>query len=488
MALQPPAIAYELGLAEPGDYWFVLMSIYGLRESPALWSKFRDEQLRQASWTATIDEKEEKLRLIQMVTDDQVWQIVRQEGDQTPLGFIMVYVDDILVNSHPEAMTSFYQWVASRWECDSLDVLSEDHPIRFLGMEMHKIDGGIELAQEGFVRELLRSHGHDGSRAKTQGPKETMVLTLEEEEAMITAQPTDLDGRGDEVKMAQRRVGELLWLSGRTRPDIQYVTALLSSRITRCPEIVNQVGERMLSYLNETMHYRIRFSTPELPMEHLMVFTDSSFAPSSGRSHGSAAVFVNDNPASWRSSRQQLVTLSTAESELLEAVEGAVLANATATLVTELRGRPLPVHLHIDNQSALMLLNGSTGSWRTRHLRLRANYVRERLQSGEIVLKYEPGETQRADLGTKPFTRERLGQLVKLWNVVDRRPMPATMKATSTATPPTWLSSLLMFCQLCGATAQKERIQTEVPWDLYLVVLILAIAVIGIWEGGKHCC
>ena len=48
---------------------------------------------------------------------------------------------------------------------------------------------------------------------KTQGPKETMVLTLEEEEAMITAQPTDLDNRGEEVKMAQRRVGELLWLS-----------------------------------------------------------------------------------------------------------------------------------------------------------------------------------------------------------------------------------------------------------------------------------
>ena len=97
------------------------------------------------------------------------------------------------------------------------------------------VDGGIELAQEGFVRELLRAHRQDGTRSKTQGPKETMVLSLQEEEAIILAKPADTKGKEDEIKKAQRCVGELLWLSGRTRPDIQYVTALLSSRITRCP-------------------------------------------------------------------------------------------------------------------------------------------------------------------------------------------------------------------------------------------------------------
>ena len=243
------------------------MSIYGLRESPALWSRYRNEQLEAAEWRATIEGEEVKLKLQHLVTDDQVWKIVRVKGDQEPLGYLMVYVDDLLINALPAAMSSFYEWLAARWECDNLDVLSEDHSIRFLGMEMHMVNEGVELAQEGFVRELLRAHGHDGSRAKTQGPKETLVLSLEEEEAIITAAPTDITGKEDEVKMAQRRVGELLWLSGRTRPDIQYVTALLSSRITRCPEIVNQVGKRMLDYLNETLHYRIslkRMRDPKL--------------------------------------------------------------------------------------------------------------------------------------------------------------------------------------------------------------------------------
>ena len=45
-----------------------------------------------------------------------------------------------------------------------------------------------------------------------------------------------------------------------------------------------------------------------------------------------------------------------------------------------------------------------------------------------------------------------------------------------------------MLCQVCGsAAANQGTIETEVPWDLYLVVAVLAIAVIGLWEGFKFC-
>ena len=486
VALQPPAIAYELGLAEPGEYWYVDKAIYGLRESPALWSRFRNEQLALARWYAEIDGVYEELRLDQMITDDQIWRIVRVNGDQEPLGYVMVYIDDLLINALPSAMDSFFNWVAAKWECDDLDVLQEGHPIRFLGMELHMKDNGLELAQEGFVRELLRSHGHDGSRSRTQGPKETLVLSAEEEEAIINAQPADMTDREMEVREAQRRVGECLWLAGRTRPDIQYITALLSSRTTRCPDIVNRVGERLLSYLNETLHYRLRFSACEPEENLLKVFTDSSFAPSSGRSHGASCVFLGNNPLTWRSSRQQLVTLSTAETELLEGVEGTTLGVATRALLEELENRPIPLQLHIDNQAALLLLQGSTGSWRTRHLRLRANYIREKTVSGDLKVVFEPGATQRADLGTKPFTRERLKQLLDLWNMVDRREVETASMRTAQVQG-SWLKKLVMFCQVCSTIAQKEQIKAEVPWDLYIAILVLAVIVIVLWETVKGC-
>ena len=164
-----------------------------------------------------------------------------------------------------------------------------------------------------------------------------------------------------------------------------------------------------------------------------------------------------------------------------------MLASATSALLEELKGKRWRIHLHIDNQSAIMLLQGFTGSWRTRHLRLRANYVKEKIHNEDLKVLFEPGLTQRADLGTKPFTRERLGQLTRLWNIVDRRKEEVTVRAATTTQQNPWLAKLLMFCQVCGAIAQKEQIQAEVPWDLYLVVLILAIAVIGLWEAGKTC-
>ena len=40
---------------------------------------------------------------------------------------------------------------------------------------------------------------------------------------------------------------------------------------------------------------------------------------------------------------------------------------------------------------------------------------------------------------------------------------------------------------MCGTWAQKSELQAEIPWDLYLVVVILGIAIIGLWEGVKYC-
>ena len=186
-----------------------------------------------------------------------------------------------------------------------------------------------------------------------------------------------------------------------------------------------------------------------------------------------------------------MITLSTAESELLEAVEGTTLGLSTQGLLQELTGQTLPIYLRVDNQAAISLLGGSSASWRTRHLRLRSNWVRERVARKEVFVLHEPGATQRADIGTKPLTKERLKILVQLWGIIDRRlPQEASIRRSRTegVAEQSWLARLIMFCQVCGsAAATQGTIETEIPWDLYLVVLVLAIAVIGLWEGFKFC-
>ena len=486
VALEPPTIAYQLGLASSGEVWFVEQAIYGLRESPALWSNFRDRELALAKWTASINDEEIPMKLEQLVSDNQVWRVVSDDAEKRLYGHIVVYIDDLLIHSQEEAMHGFFNWVSTKWEVDALDVLDYDHPIRFLGMEMHRTLKGVELSQEGFVNEILRAHNHKGGRSQSQGPRETLLLSDEEERAIIDAEPAAIDPKCPEVKEAQRRVGELLWLVGRTRPDLQHTVSIMAARITRCPAMVNRLGERLLDYLNETKHYRLTLGQEEEEeIEELSVFTDSSFAPSGGRSQGAAAVFYGQSPLVWRSGRQQLVTLSTAESELVEAVEGATLGLSTRGLLTELLGRELSLTVWVDNSAAISLLTTSSGSWRTRHLRLRSNWVREMVANKQLAIKYVPGEKQRADLGTKPFTRDRLRQLVAMWGIRDQRPTAEVRQARVAET--TWLHRLLLLCQVCGSAAQKQDIRAEIPWDLYLAVIVLGIAIIGLWEGTKHC-
>ena len=487
VALEPPGIAYELGLAKQGDMWYVEQAIYGLRESPALWSKYRDEELRSASWKAMIDGKEVFLKLQQLISDNQVWRIINENDPNIIYGYLLVYIDDLLIHADEGAMNSFFQWVASKWECDALNVLDYDHPLRFLGMELHRVSGGVELSQEGFINEILRAHDHKGQRSQIQGPRETLLLSDEEERALIDAPYEPVDLKSKAVKEAQRRVGEMLWLTGRTRPDLQHTVSVMAARITRCPEMVNKVGKRLLDYLNETKHYRLAFTQEsDEVIKGLDVFTDSSFAPSGGRSQGAAVAFYGSSPLTWRASRQQLVTLSTAESELVEAVDGTLLGLSARCLLSELEKKEVPLTLWVDNKAAIALLTTSSGSWRTRHLRLRSNWVREMSKKGELDIKFCSGEFQRADLGTKPFTRERLKQLVAMWSIKDRR-AEVEVKTVRVVMNPTWLQKLLLLCQVCGTVAQKEEIRTEIPWDLYLAVVVLGVAIIGLWEGFKHC-
>ena len=130
----------------------------------------------------------------------------------------------------------------------------------------------------------------------------------------------------------------------------------MSSRITRCPEAAITIGARLLDYFYETMYDRLRFANDKNEPQRLRTYTDSSFAPSSGKSHGLVVLFYGSCPLAWRSSRQPLIALSTAEIELMEGVEGAVMTYTTKCLSEELLGETLPISLHIDNSAAISLI------------------------------------------------------------------------------------------------------------------------------------
>ena len=145
-------------------------------------------------------------------------------------------------------------------------------------------------------------------------------------------------------------------------------------------------------------------------------FSDSPFAPESEESHGSFIIMVDEVPLFWRSGRQSLITVSTAESELAELTESMTAGESVAVLFEELFGRVKKV-AWCDSQAVITILVSEGGSWRTRHLRMRSAFARQAVMRGEWQIAHQPGEKMIADIGTKSLSSTRPSSLKEMFGM-----------------------------------------------------------------------
>ena len=162
--------------------------------------------------------------------------------------------------------------------------------------------------------------------------------------------------------------------------------------------------------------------------DDLMVYTDASFGEEDA--HGCVIVKWGEDPLIWRSSRQGMMTTSTAEAELVEVMEGAITTEALRVMVEEVIGGPVRCWQFTDSSSARTIIIGDTASWRTRHLRKRAKFLRWKALRGDVLMRHQPGTEMVADMGTKPLSavklrehKQRLGMTIQ---EQDAKPKPAS--------------------------------------------------------------
>ena len=483
--LKPPAILVALGVCQADEYWEVRRAVYGFKESPKWWSQYRDAELAKACFPTTRGQA----RLLRTSSDDNLWQIFLD--DKTCVGHVLVYVDDILMLCNQSVAEAFHGWIKGKWGCSDLERAMTHKALRFLGVDIYEVcdefgTRGYTLSQEGYIDELVRSHGLEyNARAVIPLPKEWVKSAPEEEK----------DYDASLLRDAQKITGELLWVSQRTRLDICFSVGLMSSWTTRSPGFVIKIGLRVLAYLANTKGIRLSLVPNE--SSSMSIYTDASFAPFSERSITGVVVMMCSCCVIWKSRRQTLVSLSTAECELIAAIEGIVLGQSVEALIKELWDDPVKLTLHVDNTAAIALAEGG-GSQRTRHLRVRACYLRDQLEQNHLEVLHCPGEVQLADALTKALPAPRLidlnrmlglGQYPNLDPAVQA--VMTTSRALQRAEPSEGQSILLilalMMTQVVPAASQEEEGIDGVSLDLYILAVMLACSILFVWEVGKHC-
>jgi hypothetical protein len=121
------------------------------------------------------------------------------------------------------------------------------------------------------------------------------------------------------------------------------------------------------------------------------------------KSHTGAAVTLGAGAFFAKSSKQKIVTKSSTEAELVAVTDSAGdLLFIRNLLLCQGYDIP-PLFLFQDNRSTIALCERGGAGHRTKHIKIRNFYVKERVDEGEIVVRWMPTELMIADALTKPL-------------------------------------------------------------------------------------
>ncbi|CAE7677132.1 unnamed protein product [Symbiodinium sp. CCMP2456] len=466
-----PRLLEALGVSVKLELWGLLRALYGLREAPLLWGNFRDDTLRTLKTPRGLVWKQGKA-----ITS--WWSILDGNGHVTAL--VVVYVDDFMICGPREIVEELGSAVQQVWETSELAFLGPDNSIRFLGMELQRESENareILVLQQGYLQELMRTHDMKSTHL------DKIPITKELSIVPEVPEPTN----PDLIRAAQQITGEVLWVAQRTRPDLSFATCIMATLCTRCPTQTLSIGKKVLGYLQRTSGYGLVVCWQEVG---LLMYSDASFAPQGCRSHGGWVVMFGGVPVSWRSRRQSMITLSTAEAELLALLEGAVAAKSTEAILADIGEKVHERTIATDSTSALSITTGSS-SWRTRHLRIKAGWLQEQIDGGFFKVIHWPGEKQPADLLTKALSSARLEDLLQWWSIGERR---VTVRRPSTAVKVSARSLLAAICCLLMVSVQagggEQRVHgsgLQVDGDMasLMMILLMILGVLLIYEVVK---
>ncbi|KAL1559311.1 putative RNA-directed DNA polymerase [Salvia divinorum] len=147
-------------------------------------------------------------------------------------------------------------------------------------------------------------------------------------------------------------------------------------------------------------------------------YTDADWAgnPNDRRSTTGYFTFVGGNLVTWRSKKQKVVALSSAEAEFRGIKSGLTEVLWLKKLMTELDLKSTqPCRLLCDNKAAISISENPVQHDRTKHVEVDRHFIKDTIDAKIVELPYVKSEDQLADVLTKAMNSQSFrGVLDKL--------------------------------------------------------------------------
>ena len=375
----------------PDDKYVCLLkrSIYGLKQSGRRWETCLWNKLRE-------------LGAAQCEVDPCMW-VIKREGR---ILLIAIYVDDVVFATNSP---TFRDGIVSQLK-ESYNVVDQGELTWIFGTAIKQnLDvGTVQVNQGMYIEDLVRQYAPEQvkGRAVPCSPDIYDLQNLPEGE-MLHPQYRTI-------------IGQLMWVSIISRPDIAFAVSYLARFNSKGTQLHFDSALRVVAYLKATMDKAITYrrETDGQLTEHLLahselkefVFGKNSVIFYSDSSHGGERPmagyigFLADAPFAWSAFRLTLTPLSVCQGEYHAATKAAVAAKAYADIM-QWAGYPsqMATPIFCDNKAAVLLSDSGISSKKLRHVATHIAFLRELINSGNIMLLHIGTKGQIADIFTKPL-------------------------------------------------------------------------------------
>ncbi|KAJ8736960.1 hypothetical protein PYW07_000231 [Mythimna separata] len=299
--------------------------------------------------------------------------------------WMLIYVDDILIIGNGD---NIIKELKQRFNAKNLGEMK-----RFLGMEIQRREDTIIVKQTNMIEKIIQKFNMSDCKGMKTPMEINYNLQISENEEVLDVPYREL-------------IGSLIYLTVTSRPDLTFAVSYLSRYLDRPTEQLWKASKRVIRYLKETKDKGLVFR--RTTDNNLYGFSDADWAGDriDRKSVSGGIILHGVNAIAWFSKKQSCVALSTAESEYIAAA-------ATAQELVNLKG--LSQHLKykndaillVDNIGAISMSKSYENSKRTKHIDIRAHFLKDIVEKGIIAIEYVNSNDNLADIMTKSLCKDK---------------------------------------------------------------------------------
>lgn len=346
----------------------LLKALYGLRQSPKCWND-------------KLHEKLVSFNLIRSKVDPCLY--FNQDV------YLLVYVDDLFLVS--KSFTELKKVKEKLMENFEMKDLSNGKNFRFLGIDINRTENKLILCQQDLICKILKIFGMTECKTLNVPVQPKLNLTICSSEIKRCELPY------------KELIGYLMYLMLCTRPDICFAVTYFSQFQNCYNENHWKQLKCILKYLKCTKNYGLILSKSVANENTIETFVDADFANNVNdrKSVSGFVIKVFNNTVFWKSKKQTVVSLSTAEAEYIAMSAALTESIFISQLLEEILDIPVyPITVYEDNQSCLKMAS-TLETKRSKHIDVRHHFIKDLVSKGRVNLCYIPTNEQIADLFTK---------------------------------------------------------------------------------------